>query len=704
MQTSLCDVFLARKSKSHITLLLINQRIKQDYFIFKQMRANIILFSSSRIETMNKKHIQKSNAFIVQIIEKTQALLGDPTRIKTGLDITPFLTGFRGKKGSAIAAIFPSTVTELYHLIQLYQELSVGYILQGANTALKGQGTPNDGEMPVVIIKTTQLKQIKILNHPHSEDYKILLVQPGLSLKDAETILDEIGFDLPHKIGSHDFGNTFGASCANGCGGVRVDNRDGRVSSTEKGSLGVVSIGAEGLIYNGFIKPEIIHSGQALFEKIDANTLTIDDIELPSLDETHRFMQQLFISQSYPIKNHRGDIIFAGDGGEGSQAIVYQMYLIRKKPERIKLYTLLFKDDDTKPLFYKDVIFSCGTNQPDALPILCESMNLNLVHEIVNQGVGFASAVFLTLAPHKLSRYFNTLLKWRNTLLKKLPSSYIATESFIGRCLSRWLTPELIRNANFKEMVIVQVADRINAQDNIDSFEKRLQAFLSKNIARVDQLVLKNQVFLEKLILEIRTTGALATETIAQRERGTLFPFDDAIMPGEMTKQYRELLLTRLSERFPGKILPPYFYGHDLKQISHNDWVIRRHCSTEELQEIHALQHQLMDEIGGISHAEHGVGDYADTDLPRTERVKLVAHRLLNDMKGLANPGGSWGKAFQHAILDKALVADGIDFAEKTLARELSSNTLLNWSDKTMDVITKRLKTNITNLLASVGD
>jgi D-lactate dehydrogenase len=114
------------------------------------------------------------------------------------------------------------------------------------------------------------------------------------------------------------------------------------------------------------------------------------------------------------------------------------------------------------------------------------------------------------------------------------------------------------------------------------------------------------------------------------------------------------------------------------------------------------MQHQLMDEIGGISHAEHGIGDYAETDLTRAERTKLVAHRLLNDIKGISNPGGSWNKAFKQAIQDKGIAIDGINCAQKALEREVSRNTLLNWSDKTMTIANERLKNNIASILAGI--
>ncbi|MGC8486333.1 MAG: hypothetical protein ACP5O6_12000, partial [Candidatus Baltobacteraceae bacterium] len=58
------------------------------------------------------------------------------------------------------------------------------------------------------------------------------------------------------------------------------------------------------------------------------------------------------------------------------------------------------------------------------------------------------------------------------------------------------------------------------------------------------------------------------------REHGALFAFDDAIMPGTMTEQYCKLFSERLAIAFPGIIIRKYLYGHDLKQISHNDWVL----------------------------------------------------------------------------------------------------------------------------------
>lgn len=626
---------------------------------------------------------------VLNIISKTRELLGLNAEIITDSKLQPLLKGFRGKQGSAIAAASPKNTVQLYKLIALYKELNIGFILQGANTALKGQSTPNGTtKNPVVIIRTHKLKQYKILDYPNTEEYKILLVEPGLSLKEAEGILNEIGYDLPHKIGSHDLGNTFGASCANGCGGVRVDNRDGRSSMTKSGNMGVVALSADGIIYNGFIKNT--RSGEELLNRIDKNNLKIDDIELPDINEIDLFLKKLSLDKSYPIHNHRGEIIFAGDGGEGSQAIAYQMYLIRKKPTQIKTFGILFSNTNMKEKFYKDVIFSKSDAQ--SLPILCESMNENIVREIVKNGVAYLNAILLAIFPKFMSKHLNKFLKIRNNLIKTCPSTYIFIESFIGKLLSKVFTSKAILKLNFKELLIVQAANRNN---NIQEFEQHLQNFVSINPGIVEILNVKSKSFKERLLLQIRNVAAVTTLTLAQKHNGELLAFDDAIMPGKMLNQYADVLFENLSERFSGKSSAPYLYGHDLKQINHNDWIIKQKLTDEELKEIHHLQHSLIESIGGIPHAEHGVGDYSDTDLNREGLVKLVAHRLLNDINGIANYGGGPGIAFKKALQDRTIVQDAITFAKQAINRELSQKTLLTWSDNTVLNLSEKLNTNI---------
>lgn len=635
------------------------------------------------------------------ILAKTRELLGLNATIITGHALQPLLKGFRGKQGYALAAVSPDSTTQLYELIKLYVSLNVGYLMQGANTALKGQGTPNGTkENPVIIIRTNLLTQYKILDYPGHADFKILLVEPGVSLKRAEAILNPIGYDLPHKIGSHDLGNTFGASCANGCGGVRVDNRDGRSSMTQSGNMGVVAINANGIIYNGFINKNSITSGKELLQCIDKNALESTDIDLPDINEIDLFLKKLSQDKSYPIHNHRGDIIFSGDGGEGLQVIAYQMYLIRKKPVQIKTFAFSLSDTDLKEKFYKELFFSNPNEPTDSLPILCEAMNANMVKAIVQNGIGYLNAILLARAPLFIGKYTHQLLKIRDAFIRTCPSMYIGIESFIGKILSKMFTPKAIRALDFKELLIIQMANR-NSVDNIDGFQKKVASFISKNRGLIEILDIKAGSFEERLLLQIRTVSAITTLTIAQQEKGELFAFDDAIMPGNMLHQYCDVLYNKLTEKYPGRVSEPYVYGHDLKQINHNDWIIKQQLSENESKEIHHLQHQLVEEIGGIPHAEHGVGDYSDTDLNRDSLVKLVAHRLLNDFSGLANPNGGPDKAFKKALLDNTIVTDGIVFAQKALNRELERGTLFTWVDKNTRNLTEHLDINIKKTIAN---
>ncbi|WP_045094557.1 FAD-binding protein [Legionella fallonii] len=628
------------------------------------------------------------------ILEESKRLLPN-IEINTGRALQPLLVGFRGKKGKAIAAVYPESVTDVYKLISLYRQMNVGYLLQGANTALKGQGTPNGEERDVVIIKTLKLKKIKILDIPQQQEYKILLVQPGVALKDAEIELNKINFSLPHKTGSHDLGNTFGASCANACGGVEVNNRDGRPSLTHTGNMGVVAISSEGAIYNGFIRSSAMTSGEDLLQRIDNNEITIDDIELPCLNEIDEFLKKLFFEKSYPIRNHRGDLIFPGDGGEGSQAVVYQMYLVHKKPEITQTYVLLFHAKDKKEQFYKEVLFAEGPDHPNSLPILCESMNALIVNEIVNNGVCFIMAALLASSYRWVPKHITQLMRLRNALIRFAPTLYINLESWIGRYFSRFLIPPKIRNTSYEELVIVQVADYQQGQTNIVHFTEKLNHFYDKNTEIMQIIKIKPHSFNERMIIQMRTISAATTLSLSLKEKATLFPFDDALMPGTMTHEYTTLLRQRIEKNLAVKLSGPFLYGHDLKQISHNEWLVFGALTEEQEKEIYRIQLQTVKEVGGFAHAEHGVGDHADTDLDDNELIKLVAHRLLNDVAGLANPGGGAERAFRKACKNPQLFKEGVAMAAAVLKQESDKGTLWSWEGKTDPLLINKLQQNI---------
>lgn len=613
------------------------------------------------------------------LFSKIRLILGDEAVILTGNSLLPYLTGFRGKQGTAIALVEPHSTVGLYELIQLLAQHQIGYVIQGANTSLKGQSIPNESKYPVVIIKTTQLKKFKLIDIPNESEYKILLTEPGLSVKEAEIALDGIGFDLPHKIGSHDFGNTFGASCAIGCGGIRVDNRDGRASKTNNDNLGVIAISANGFIYNGLVRPEKIQSGKELLSKIDLNGITQDDIIFPKLNEIGLFLDQLFVDRSYPIKNHRGDIIFSGDGGEGSQVIVYLMYLIRRKVTVHQTYVCILKSEKIKKEFYEKAVLNINHNDKDYLPIVCESMNAALVHEIVNKGTGFLTAALLSVFPEFFKRYSPQLMRLRNKLVGTFGSAYLYAESFFGKIASYCLPTTALRKKDYYEIVLLQYANRVSCKDSIAIFEEKLNAFCEKHPSEITVLKPHKNSLSERLFLQIRTAGALATLTVAQRENGVLFAFDDAVMPGGMLSSYCNKLFKLLSEKYSERVLAPLLYGHDLKQISHNDWIIKGELSEDEIRNIHHIQHKTMVEVGGHPHAEHGVGDYANTDLNEDELVKLIVHRALNDSNGFANPGGAYEKAFSRAIKNKEIMSRAVSMIQTVMNREFSQHTLLAW-------------------------
>lgn len=617
-----------------------------------------------------------------EIIQKLHECLGRDAHIITGKKLRPFNISFRGKTGHAILAVAPRSLTELYQLIHLFNELKVGYLLQGANTALKGQSTPHCIDKSVVIIRTYRLNKFKILDLPDSSEYKAILVEPGLALKDLEQKLNQLDYDLPHKIGSHDFGNTFGGSCAIGCGGVRVDNLSGAPAKTQLGTLGVISLSARGIFYNGIFKSTFCTSGQELLEKIDANLIKGEDILLPDINALPEFLASLFRPKSYPITNHLHENIFSGQGYEGRQAILLMMYIVRKKIDRHKTFALSIEDPAIKSTFYHEVILSLGPAHPDNLPILCESMSSNLVAAILKEGVTYLAVLFLALAPRYFTRHYVKLLYYRKQMLHLVPKLYLAFETHLGKVLSKLFTPKKYLNLSQHELIIIQVAERPHLPNNIVAFTERLNRFITLYPRALRAIDISRGSFEERFLLQLRNAAALTTLTLAKYHQGVLLAFDDAIMPGAMTEAYCKLFAKRFALSFPDARTTPYLYAHDLKQICHNDWVITaNHPFTDaDLQKIYALQYQTIVDAEGIPHAEHGIGDQAATDLNFINLARLIAHRQLNDLEGLANPGGAFERAYQTALKNVDLNKAALELIKQSLDRELNLKTLFTYN------------------------
>ena len=371
------------------------------------------------------------------------------------------------------------------------------------------------------------------------------------------------------------------------------------------------------------------------------------------------------------------------------------MYLIRKKPEIIHTYTLLFHSKNAKEQFYKEVIFSEGPDKPNSLPILCESMNALLVNEVVNNGVCFFMAVILASGYQWIPKHVTKLMSFRNYLISLVPKLYINLESWIGKCFARFLIHESIRNTDYEEMVILQVADSKKDPTNIPLFEGKLNHFYDKNSDAIQVTKIESNSFNERIIIQTRTVSAAATLSLSFKEGASLFPFDHALMPGNMTHEYTTLLRQRIEKNLPVKLLGPFLYGHDLKQISHNEWLVIGVLTPEQEKEIYRIQFETVKEVGGFAHAEHGVGDHADTDLNEKELIKLVAHRLLNDINGLANPGGGPERAFQKSMSNAQNFKEGVALAEMILKQESDKGTLWSWEGKMNPVLIDKLNQNI---------
>lgn len=98
--------------------------------------------------------------------------------------------GFRSGEGEALAVVFPGTLLEQWHVLQVCVQADVAVIMQAANTGLTEGSAPNgrDYDRPVVIINTLRMDRIDLI-----DEGRQIVSLPGATLFKLEALLKPLG-------------------------------------------------------------------------------------------------------------------------------------------------------------------------------------------------------------------------------------------------------------------------------------------------------------------------------------------------------------------------------------------------------------------------------------------------------------------------------------------------------------------------------
>ena len=121
-------------------------------------------------------------------------------------------------KGTSLAVLFPSLVTEIQQIIILCNQYNVAIVPQGGNTSLCGAAVPATNiSKPQIIVNLSKLNKILDINTTN----KTILVESGCLLGNIKTKLLKQNLFFPLTLGSLD-SCQIGGNIATNAGGINV--------------------------------------------------------------------------------------------------------------------------------------------------------------------------------------------------------------------------------------------------------------------------------------------------------------------------------------------------------------------------------------------------------------------------------------------------------------------------------------------------
>jgi D-lactate dehydrogenase len=501
---------------------------------------------------------------------------------------THFRKGWRSGGGSALAVIFPETLLQLWHSLEVCVKSNVIIVMQAANTGLTEGSAPSgdDYDRPVIVINTLAINQLFLIN---SGEQVVSL--PGATLHQLEKQLTRMG-RAPHSIiGSSCLGASIVGGVANNSGGALVKRGP---AYTELSIFAQVNEHGELCLVNNLgielgETPEIIlknlQDGEFAQKPIANSKRMASDKE---------YIERIRdINATSPSRFNADERrLYEASGCAGKLAV----FAVRL---------------DTYPVAKREQTFYIGTNDTQELTnlrrrILSTFKNLPEVGEYMHRDIFDVSQKFgkdtflsvLHLGTEQLPRMF--ALKGRiDAFLSKfriLPSS---TTDKLLQCLSRLFPQHLPERLleyrkKFEHHLILKMSDQ-----GIPEAESFLSAFFASSQSGNFMLCDDNETKCAYLHRFAAAGAALRYHTMHEKELGDVLALDIALPRNEL--DWFEKLPKALDEQIDKKL----YYGHFFCHVFHQDYILKKGADADLIKQ---QMLTLLSSRGAKYPAEHNVG------------------------------------------------------------------------------------------------
>jgi D-lactate dehydrogenase len=533
-----------------------------------------------------------------KLIEQLNKVLGEDGVQTQASRNEYYRKGFRSGSGSALAVVFPDSLTKLWQVLQACVEADVIIIMQAAKTGLTEGSTPSgdDYDREVVVINTLAMNDIVLLNEGEQA-----LGFPGATLFSLENTLKPLK-RAPHSvIGSSSLGASIVGGISNNSGGALVKRGPAYTEMalfaqiTAEGKLELVNhlgidLGEtpEEIVANlesgNFQKEGLSDHGKQASDREYVDRIRDVDADTPA-----RF-------------NADKRRLFEASGCAGKLAV----FAVRL---------------DTFPIAKEDQTFYIGTNNPDVLSRLRRDMLQNFENmpdvgeymhrDIFNISEKYGKDTVLTihhLGTGALPKLF--ALKGRvDARLRKMSFLPTHVSDRIMQAASRLFPQQMPKRLleyrdNYEHHLMLKMTD-----DGIAEAASYLKTFFESEENEGDFITCTKEEAAKAYLNRFAAAGAaMRYEAVHDKEVGEMLALDIALRRND------ENWVEELPEAISSQIEHTLYYGHFMCHVFHQDYILKKGADAKAVK---AAMLELLDTRGAKYPAEHNVGHLykAESDL-----------------------------------------------------------------------------------------
>ena len=556
-----------------------------------------------------------------KIIQDLRQITGNKNLLTKQWNKQTYSKGWRYGSGEALAVATPSSLLEIWKLLEVCVLNDVIVLMQAANTGLTGGSTPygNDYDRPIVIINTMRIKDIHLIDHG-----KQIIGLAGSTLFDLEKKLLPLGREPHSVIGSTSIGASIIGGICNNSGGSLIQRGP---AYTEMALYAKVNANGRLELINDLG----IHLGKTPEEILEnlqlKNYKTSDVINTKKRASDDGYIDILRnINSNTPSRFNSDPRLLYGASGSAGKIAVFAVRLDSyEKPKKNKIFYLGSNEADVFWQIRRDILSSFKS-----LPTSGDYLH----RDCYDAAKKYSKDTFIVL--DKLgTNFLPTLFELKRSvdlISKKIPilPSNLSDKimQFLGKLYPNHLPKKM---ENFRDLYehhwIVEMSDA-----GIEEARTYFNDFFNENEGGFFECSEKEG---NKAILH-RFTAASAFGRYAvlnASKIGGTMSMDIAFPRNE--KQWFETLPKEIDDMLDMKL----YYGHLFCNVLHQNYIVKKGVDTKH------LKRELLkyyDSRGAEYPAEHNVGhEY------KAKSILLEFYKALDPTNSF-NPGIGQSSKLKH--------------------------------------------------------